>query len=77
MKTHDFYNMLEGRVGNRQHLKSGIWEYPDDFLQRYNGCIDKLNALVNLVSHAVEELTVLEKEQMQYTAGSRKTTTRT
>ena len=70
MNTHDFYNLLDDKI-ELSSLKNGIWTYPPDFLKSYNAQADIINGLRNEVRSAIEAMTVLEKEQFKYTAGSR------
>ncbi len=69
MNPHDFYTLLEGHV-ERFSMKNGVWEYPQDFIDRYNASVECLNNLATQVRKQITIMDTLEKEQMKYTAGN-------
>ncbi len=69
MNAHDFYNLLEGRTHAPTPPSSAIWELPEDFAARYADAISRLHKHVAATQSLLSELSELEREHFQYTAG--------
>lgn len=68
MNSHDFYTMLDGKRQPFMLPGSGkVWEYPANFIARYNQSVNHLNSLSDEVRAALALHTELEKEQNSYT----------
>lgn len=65
MNTHDFFNLLDGKIVPF-FMKDGIFKYPQDFIDRYNDSVNKLNEIAMLVNSQLKAMTLLEQEQFKH-----------
>lgn len=70
MNTHEFFNLLDGRI-SIPRLRNGIWKYSPSLLIRHKLAAAWLRLLARLVLVALSYMTYLEKKQFQYTAGGK------
>lgn len=64
MNTHDFYNMLNGRVRKARLADSAVAAYPKELKDRYNAAAARLESLRDEVLECLETMQDLEREAM-------------
>lgn len=74
MTPHDFFNLLERKTELSRLRNSSVHSYPEEYLKRYNLCVDVINQLAVDCHHAFEELKDLKTEQFKHTANNYKKT---
>lgn len=65
MNSHDFYNLLQGKI-ILAPITNGIYEYPDEFIKRYNESLEKLNSIATSANNQIEAMSLLRQEQFKY-----------
>lgn len=71
MNNHQFYNLLEGKIGIPR-LRNGIYKFPWHFIFRYNRQIKKIEKTKKCIVQQLAKMTVLEKQHLNIVTSSHK-----